>query len=101
MAYQGHIVVPTTHEKADEVIDSIEAKMATTFGGYSRYEGTGGWDGKSDIVTEDHVRLVVNTTEWDRHDFKTYLRTEALYVKDVLDEDAVLIEIRDIEMELV
>jgi hypothetical protein len=101
MAYQGHIVVPTTHDKADSVISDLTAKMAATFGGYSQYTGEGGWEGENGRVTENHVRLVVNTAEWDREKFKEYLVIEAEYVKDVLDEEAVLIEIHEMEMELV
>jgi len=78
--------------------------MAVKFGGYSRYEGSGGWDGESGVVTEPHVRLVVNVPEehhFDRDTFKSWLQIEATYIKGQLDEEAVLIEIREIDMELV
>lgn len=104
MAYQGHIVVPTTHDKAEDVIEQLVSKMVVRFGGYSRYDGAGGWEGESGVVEEDHARLVVNTLgddHFDREAFKEYLTIEAEYVKDVLDEEAVLIEIHDIEMDLV
>jgi hypothetical protein len=101
MAYQGHIVVPTTHEKAEQVIDELTAKMAVRFGGYSRYDGTGGWEGENGRIEENHARLVVNSgEEYDRETFKGYLQIEATYVKKMLDEEAVLIEIHDIDMEL-
>jgi len=95
MALQGHIVVPTTKDKAERVIDELTAKMAVQFGGYSRYEGTGGWEGEND------ARLVVNSMDDDRESFREYLTIEAEYVKDVLDEEAVLIEIHEMEMDLV
>lgn len=104
MAYQGHIVIPTEHEQAENVISDLTAKMVVRFGGYSRYDGSGGWEGENGVATEDHARLVVNTLgddHFDREAFEEYLRIEAEYVKDVLDEEAVLIEIHDMDMELV
>lgn len=101
MAYQGHIVIPTTDEKATEVIEQLTAKMAVQLGGYSRYDGVGGWEGENGVVTENHARLVVNAMDMDEERFREYLTTEAEYVKDVLDEEAVLIEIHDMAMELV
>jgi hypothetical protein len=101
MAYQGHIVVPTTHDKASKVIEQLTAKMVVKFGGYSRYDGIGGWDGENGVATENHARLVVNTMDMDKESFREYLTIEAEYVKDVLDEEAVLIEIHDMEMDLV
>lgn len=101
MAYQGHIVVPTTDAQAEKVIDELTAKMAVQFGGYSRYEGTGGWEGENGRVEENHARLVVNAMDMDEDRFREYLTIEAEYVKDVLDEEAVLIEIHEMEMDLV
>jgi hypothetical protein len=75
--------------------------MAVQFGGYSRYEGTGGWEGEDGRVEENHARLVVNTMDMDKDRFREYLTIEAEYVKDVLDEEAVLIEIHEMDMDLV
>jgi|APHM01.1.fsa_nt_gi hypothetical protein len=101
MAYQGHILVPTEHEQAGTVIDHIVAGMATKFGGYNRYSGNGGYDDGDRIIEREHARLVTNTTDMDREQFEEYLRIEATFVKDVLDESEVLIEIYDVDMELV
>jgi len=101
MAYQGHIVIPTSHEYAEDVIDDVKAKMVFTFGGYSRYNGSGGWEGNNGLTTEDHARLVVDTDDMSQERFKEYLEIEATYVKETLDEEAVLIEIFKIDMELV
>lgn len=104
MAYQGHIVVPTTHERSEDVIRHITTKMAVRFGGYSTYDGRGGWDNGEEIVEETHTRIVVNIEEseqFDRENLERYLEIEAQYVKDELDEDAVMIEIHELDMELV
>lgn len=101
MAYQGHLIIPTTHPDAESIIEQIEAQMAIRYGGYSRYEGNGGWESDDGIETEDHVRLVVTTDDVDRDELRDYLRIEAMYVKDMLDEDAVLIEIQETDMVLV
>lgn len=101
MALQGHIVVPTEKESAETVIDELTAKMSVKFGGYSRYEGAGGWVGENGRVEENHARLVVNADDMELEQFREYLTIEAEYVKDVLDEEAVLIEIHEMEMDLV
>jgi hypothetical protein len=101
MAYQAHIVIPTTHDRAGEVINTIETSMAVKFGGYSQYDGLGGWDDGEQVVTEEHTRLVANTNEFERDNVKEFLRIEAEYAKDILGEDAVLIEVHGMEMELV
>jgi hypothetical protein len=101
MAYQGHIVVPTTHSEAERVINEMEAKFVVSFGGYSRYDGSGGWGGPGGVEREAHARLVVNSDNMDREEFKECLTIEAEYVKAELDEEAVLIEIHEIEMDLV
>lgn len=101
MAYQAHIVVPTSHERAETVIDHITTGMAIQFGGYSRYDGSGGWDAGEEVIEEEHVRLVANVTEMDKDRLMEYMRIEAEFVKDVCDEDAVLIEIHGIDIELV
>jgi hypothetical protein len=104
MAYQGHIIVPTTEDQADAVVGELEAKMASTFGGFSTYDGEGGFEMDERIVREKHKRLVFNVPDdhrFDRSQIKNYLKIEASYVKDVLDEECVLIELREIDMELV
>lgn len=105
MAYQGHIVIPTTNDKSEHVIESITTSMADRFGGYSRYNGSGGWEANGNIVEEEHIRLVVTVKtddspmDWDQ--LCGWLRSEARWAKEVLDEDAVLVEINEIHMELV
>lgn len=104
MALQGHIVIPTTHDDAEDVIDTVTSRISAVFGGYSRYDGSGGWVGDDGRIEEDHARIVVNVPEDNRYDkesFMGYLRVEALCVKDELGEDAVLIEVHEMDMELV
>jgi len=101
MAYQGHIVIPTEKDGANEVVVKVQNSLVVSFGGCSSYEGRGLWDGANGVVTEDHVRLVVDTDEMDREAFTEFLRIEALRVKEELDEEAVLIEVQEINMELV
>lgn len=106
MALQAHIIIPTSHPDASHIIDSIKHSLAVKFGGFSQYDGSGGWDGQDGLVEEDHMRLVVTANlddmdGWNEEQFREYFRIEANYVKDCLDEEAVLIEFQDIDMELI
>lgn len=98
--YKGAIVIPTTDDDADWYINQVAENMARRFGGYSEYRGTGVWMGDSGLIEEDHVRLeaIGDVTA----DFtKEFFRKQARFVKKGLDEDAVLVEIRETDMELV
>jgi hypothetical protein len=103
MALQAHLIVPTEKDRAKEVVQTLTLGFVTTFGGYSKYEGSGGWEGESGVETEDHVRLVVTHPgeRLDEDQFREYMRVDALYVKDILDEEAVLLEFRDVDVEFV
>lgn len=104
MAYQGHIVVPTTHEDAQDAIEHVKRMATGRFGGVSVYEGNGAWDGESGIESEDHCRIVFNVPDddhFDREQIMEYLRFECQYIKDNLGEEAVLFELHEMDMELV
>lgn len=101
MAYQGHIIIPTAKAGVDEVIDSVATKMAVKFGGYSREDGFGGYNTGEQIVEEDHTHLVATANDMPKEQLKEFLRIEAKYVKESLNEDEVLIEVQETEMELV
>lgn len=95
---RAEIVIPTTHERAEYVIANVEKRFAHDFGGYSRYEGYGGWipDDRISPIEEDHVRLVVS----DISDRET-VRQSAEYVKDELDEDSVFVEFITSDVEFI
>lgn len=99
--YQGRIVVPTTHPDAGETIAEITDHMATVFGGYSVYDGIGGWKEDDGMVEEEHKRIVVNSSDMSREQFTVEMENYAQHVKQRCDEDAVLIEMVEIDMELV
>jgi hypothetical protein len=103
MAHNGHIVIPTTHEQADNVVSAVKESMVTEFGGYSAYEGSGGWHRSDGLVTEPHVRLIATCSvdDMSRDRFEQWFRFEAQYVNDMLEQEAVLVEFRDVDMELI
>lgn len=102
MVTRAHIVVPTAKDGSYEVVESVKETLADEFGGVSVYEGKGEWLSDGYKVSEPHKRIVV--TEPNDHDcepIKTLVKWEAEWVKDSLDEDAVLVEFEDVEMELI
>lgn len=102
MAHRGHILIPTTHPDAEDVIAEVSAKLATAFGGYSRYDGTGGWvNDDGELIEEEHARLVATDSDTDKAEFTETFHIEALYVKDRLNEDAVLVEVEEVESQLI
>jgi hypothetical protein len=101
MAYQAHIVIPGIPEHNGHVIDHIRRDWSKKYGGVSMYDGHGSWlAGTGDIITEPHSRIITTVTV-PEDDIKSELRSKAEYVKDELDEDAVLIEVIEVERELV
>jgi hypothetical protein len=101
MGYQGHIIIPTTSEQAHTVIEQIQQTFVEEYGGFSRYAGTGGWDGQHGVMTESHCRLVVDTPADRKHDLLALLEEQAEYVKAVLDEEAVYISVQETEVQFV
>lgn len=96
MAYQGHVVIPTTHENAQHVVEHIIRTATAVFGGASCYRGEGAWDGEHGVEHEDHARVVVNAE--DRHKLRVWLHGEARYVKHMLDEESVMYELQETEV---
>lgn len=95
---KGTIVVPMTHPKAPRVCERIEQLFAEHIGGYSTYEGFGGWyDGES-VVEEPHTRIVVSHENVNV--VSAGVATARSIVKDNLDEDAVLTEVVDSTVEI-
>jgi len=96
----GTIIIPTPPEESKYVIEAAKQHLAEHFGGYSCYEGEGGWiDDSGELIEENHVRLEVT------HNRKMRLRTElyviAHYVKDFCDENEVFVQFRDDETNFV
>ena len=101
MAYQAHIVIPTDPDGAEAVIDKIKAGAAKEFGGFSLYNGTGGWVGSDGLIEENHVRIVINADTKNKGVVNGIIEAEARYIKHELEQDSVLYEIHEIDMELV
>ena len=95
---KGTIVVPMTHPKAPEVCERIEGLFARNIGGYSTYEGFGGWHDGESVVEEPHTRIVVSHENVNV--VSAGVATARSIVKDTLDEDAVLTEIVDSTVEI-
>lgn len=95
---KGTIVVPTTDPDATDVCERIESLFARNIGGYSTYEGFGGWHNGEEIVEEPHARIVV--LHENRNVVSAGIATARSIVKDNLDEDEVLTEIVDSTVEV-
>jgi len=96
----GTILIPTPPEDSEFVIKAAKQHLAEHFGGYSCYEGEGGWiNGEGELIEENHVRLEAT------HNRQTRLRTEfyiiAHNVKHFCDEDEVFVQFRDDETNLI
>ncbi len=50
------------HEFRPNDIDKAQAYLATTFGGYTWYSGSGGWTGPSGLETEPSATVTVFST---------------------------------------
>lgn len=96
---QGTIVIPTTKDKAEHVVQQVEDRLAQELGGYSSYNGVGGWINVDSRITENHVRIISS------HENRELVRREmvglAEFVKDKLDEDAVMVEVVESEVTMV
>jgi len=90
------IVVPTTHDDAVHTIEAIEQEACAVVGGYSEYEGAGGWvDDSNERIEEQHTVIEVTDTSGDV-DMINFARWAAGEVKDQLGEDAVLCTVEDV-----
>jgi hypothetical protein len=102
MTTRAHIVIPTSHPESYGVIESVKSTLADEFGGVSVYEGAGEWISEDGKVSEDHVRIVVTEPDdRDGHSVEYIVKNEAEWVKESLDEEAVLVEFEDVEMKLI
>jgi hypothetical protein len=93
----GTIIIPTTTNESQDVIAAAKQHLAEHFGGYSCYEGEGGWiNSEGDLIEENHVRLEAT------HTFGVRLRTEfciiAHNVKHFCNEGEVFVQFRDDEI---
>lgn len=99
--YKGAVIIPTDPDGSEHYINQVARNMAERFGGYSRYEGEGGWvDGDGNLIEEEHVRLeaVGDVTA----DFTgEFFRKQARFVRDGLGEECVMVEIQETDMKLV
>ena len=96
----GTIIIPTTPEDSEHVIEAAKQHLAEHFDGYSCYEGEGGWvDDEGELIEENHVRLEAT------HNRQTRLRTEfyviAHNVKHFCDEDEVFVQFTPDETNLI
>lgn len=96
---RGTIIIPTPGTGAEPVVEDIEHHLARKFGGYSSYEGRGGWVADNgDLIREPHRRLVTSTE--DRERLESILEKCAHYVMAELEEDAVFTEITESEVQI-
>jgi hypothetical protein len=100
MATRGHLVVPTSKAEASDVIETVKKQFAHTYSGVSMYEGDGAWKENHTYEAEPHVRFVVTNHDDDK-EIRDDFRRVAEYVKEELDESAVLIEFEKCDMELI
>lgn len=99
MAYCGKLIVPTEPEGSRDVINDIERMASATMGGYSEYEGTGGWrNADAEIIEEDHVMIVIDCTEdydMTHEQFVNFMKNHAEHVKRNLGEECVMFKVEE------
>ena len=67
MTHEITLIIPTTG-KWWEAAKAVQFFMLNTWGGYSQYEGTGGWrDTDGAAVYEPHLRFVCTTRDEQEH----------------------------------
>lgn len=97
MAHRGHIIIPTTKRESRDFLADLTQAIAEEFGGWSEYDGAGGWfDDDGHRHDETHRRIVTTTTA-GQTELTQFLIEWAENAKDRLGEDAVLIEIEEVD----
>lgn len=96
----GTILIPTTTDESEYVIEAAKQHLAEHFGGHSCYEGEGGWvDDDGELIEENHVRL--EATHERMLSLRVQFYTIANNVKHFCDEDEVFVQFRDDETNLI
>ena len=96
----GTIIIPTTQEDSEYVIEAAKQHFAERFGGYSAYEGSGGWyNDEGELIEESHMRL--ESTHHKILPLRVSFYTIAKEVKRFCDEDEVYVEFSNAEVNFV
>ncbi len=93
--YRLSITIPTTNQRDwPMVVSEAQERMMETFGGYSQFEQQGGWRGKDTDHFESSVVVYTYAEDWDQKEIVwPFMRDLATFVKNYLDEEAVLVTI--------
>ena len=94
------IIIPTTTNESEYVIEAARQHLADVFGGFSEYEGKGAWkNSDGDVVEENIVRFEA------AHSRMMELRVESYIiahnVKHFCDQEEVYVEFSDAEINFV
>lgn len=94
--YRARVVIPTTASNAETIVTEIKESASNEFGGYSEYDGAGGWvSPDNELIEESHTVIEVVTTE-DKSQLQSWLQSTADTVKAELDETTVLAVIEEV-----
>lgn len=96
MAYRATIIIPE-QENTDYPVHFAEGFFEDNAGGFSSYQGSGGWrsdDGMS--IRENHTR--VETVVDEKEVARELLTKAATHIKQETDEDSVMTTIEEVDV---
>lgn len=97
--YRLSITIPTTKQPEwPMAVSEVQERMLETFGGYSQVEQKGAWRGEDADHYESGVVLYTYAQDWDQKEIVwPFMRDAATFVKNFMDEEAVLVTIEPVE----
>jgi len=80
--------------RGDTVIETLKRRAADAYGGFTTYDGRGGWVNPSDTVVHEKViileTMVANTADIQA---ETFAKVNARWIKRATDEQMVMVEL--------
>jgi|APHM01.1.fsa_nt_gi hypothetical protein len=97
-SHKGTIIVPTENAH-EEFVTLLQRRLANRFGGFSVYDGYGGWvDNHGNLITEEHVRIEVAGDNPER--MRHVLDIERRRVKHETGDETVYTEVKPADIEI-
>lgn len=99
MAYRARVVIPTSNPESDRVVAQLCREASHEFGGYSTYEGSGGWVSPSNDLIEEPHTVVEVVCQGTRPVLEEFVSSATDTIKTELDETEVLVQVEEITAE--
>lgn len=90
------LYLPKTADNYTAVLESVKRRVSDAYGGFTAYDGSGGWvDGSGELV-EEPVTIVETSADSRTFgaDMDAFMRELALDVKDATGESTIMV-VRD------